>query len=181
VAAAAVLVTGGVLVSQAGNGGVSDTSGDLSAGPRTLSTGTDYTRGSLPAGLRLLLGGTAGSGTGASVSGGTAGDARTGEPSSGSAEVAPSISALSSPPGDPLAGLRTSAGLARCLTALLDPGADVEEVLPLAVDYASYEGQAALVVVLPADKPDKVDVYVVGAGCSPADAQLLYFTRLARP
>jgi len=36
-------------------------------------------------------------------------------------------------------------------------------------------------VVLPAAKPDKVDVFVVGAACSQADARVLFFTRLARP
>ena len=79
---------------------------------------------------------------------------------------------------DPLARLRDDRALAGCLAALTppeDPG------VPLAVDYAMYEGQPALVVVLPSAKPSAVDVYVVGPACTQADADLRYFVRLPRP
>ena len=81
-------------------------------------------------------------------------------------------------PGDPLAALRDTAGLARCLASLTDPS---ESGVPLALDYASYQGKPALIVVLPSSKANKVDVFVVPAGCAHADGQLLYFTRLPKP
>ena len=78
---------------------------------------------------------------------------------------------------DPLARLRDNRALAGCLASLStpeDPG------IPLAVDFASYEGTPALVVVLPSPKPAAVDVYVVGPNCRQADADLRYFVRLPR-
>ena len=83
-------------------------------------------------------------------------------------------------PDPALDRLRTADGLAACLAALLPP--DDTSVRPLAVDYAAYQGQPALVVLLPADDaPEKVDVFVVGAGCTVGDDQTLFFTRLDRP
>ena len=38
-----------------------------------------------------------------------------------------------------------------------------------------------MVVILPSAKANKVDVYVVGAGCVAKDSQLLFFTRLPKP
>ena len=83
----------------------------------------------------------------------------------------------SAPAVDPLARLRTSDGLAGCLTALSDAG---QPAVPLALDYARYQGKPALVVVLPSSKEDKADVFVVGSGCSTADAKLLFFARLPK-
>lgn len=79
---------------------------------------------------------------------------------------------------DPLAALRDQRTLASCLAGLTDPG---DTTLPLALDYASFDGQPALVVVYPATKAGKVDVFVVGAGCTQGDSKLLYFSRLTRP
>ena len=79
---------------------------------------------------------------------------------------------------DPLGRLRDEGALAGCLASLTtpeDPG------VPLAVDYATYEGAPAIIVVLPSPKPATVDVYVVGPACTPADADLRYFVRLPRP
>jgi hypothetical protein len=82
--------------------------------------------------------------------------------------------------GPELDRLRTAEGLASCLLALLPP--DDDTVRPLAVDYAAYSGQPALVVLLPGSgAPDKVDVFVVGAGCAQPDASLLFFAQLDRP
>jgi hypothetical protein len=76
--------------------------------------------------------------------------------------------------------LRTPEGLASCLTAVLPP--EDPAVRPLAVDYAVYQAQPALVVVLPAaGTPDKVDVFVVGADCAVGNDATLFFTRLDRP
>lgn len=82
------------------------------------------------------------------------------------------------PAPGPLAGLHTAAQLHSCLSAVLPPG---QAAQPLALDYAAYAGQPALVVVLPASTAGKVDVFVVGAGCRTGDDQTLFFTRLDRP
>ncbi|MDP9433912.1 MAG: hypothetical protein M3P93_01395, partial [Actinomycetota bacterium] len=78
---------------------------------------------------------------------------------------------------DPLARLRDPDELAGCLSAVTGPDAPQ----PLAVDYATFEGRPALLVVLPSARPGKVDAYVVGAGCRAGDDQTLFFTRVDRP
>ena len=75
--------------------------------------------------------------------------------------------------------LKEPAALAACLSGLLPP--DDPSVRPLALDYARYQGQPALVVVLPADDAQHVDIFVVAATCTAADDGLLFYTRLARP
>lgn len=78
-----------------------------------------------------------------------------------------------------LTALRQPAALASCLNALLPP--DTPEARPLALDYARYLGQPALVVVLPGSAPSHVEVFVVGAACSAQDEDLLFYTRLSKP
>lgn len=80
---------------------------------------------------------------------------------------------------DELEVLRTPEGLAACLSAVLPP--DEPDLVPLAVDYASYAGEPALAVVLPDPDPTQVSVFVVGAGCSAAGDQTLFFLRAPRP
>jgi hypothetical protein len=84
------------------------------------------------------------------------------------------------PEGDEeLARLRTPAGLEACLSSLL-----VEEppgTRPLAVDYATYDGQPALAVVLPDPDPGSASIFVVGSDCSAADADVLLFRRAPLP
>ena len=75
--------------------------------------------------------------------------------------------------------LKEPAALAACLSGLLPP--DDPSVRPLALDYARYKGQPALVVVLPADDAQHVDIFVVAATCTAADDGLLFYTRLAKP
>lgn len=67
--------------------------------------------------------------------------------------------------------------LAECVAALIDgPGT------PLSVDLATWQGRPAAVILLPTpDDPATLDVWVVGPGCSTADAQVLHFARVARP
>jgi hypothetical protein len=174
VAAAAVLVTGGVLVAQ--RGGSESATSSTSAGPTYAvnATGTNYTgtTASLAAALPGLLSGHAPTAV--------AGDrAVTPAPLSDTQSTkSAEMGALTPSSTDPLAALRTSTGLARCLASLTDPA---DSGLPLALDYASFNGKPALVVVLPSDKAGKVDVLVVPPGCAQADGQLLYFTRLPRP
>ena len=80
---------------------------------------------------------------------------------------------------DPLARLRDPAALEDCLSGLRAPGEG--DTAPLALDYARFDGAPALAVVLPGDAPDKLALFVVGAGCSSADEQLLLFARPDRP
>ncbi|MCU1692730.1 MAG: hypothetical protein JWM64_1821, partial [Frankiales bacterium] len=86
--------------------------------------------------------------------------------------------AAPTPAVDPLARLRVPAELAACLGELAGPDTDV---VPLALDYARYRGAPALAVVLPSARADRVDVFVVGAGCTAGDDQTLFFTRQPRP
>lgn len=171
-AAAAVvllLAGGGYALSRLGGSTGSSQSTSSSAGragkaaptqgfPRS-STGTDYTgRGDLARAVPGLLVGerTAPAPApmaGAPVTGGSAADA--------------------------LDRLRTPAGLADCLLALLPP--DDPSVRPLALDYAAFRGTPAMVVVLPAVDIKKVDIYVVGAGCSRANDSTLFYTSVPRP
>ena len=74
-----------------------------------------------------------------------------------------------------LARLHEPAELAGCLSAL-PPGAP-----PLALDYATYDGRPALVVVRPAADPAEVEVAVVGEGCREGSADRLLLTTLPRP
>ena len=148
------------------------------------ATGTDYRRDGRALAARPpgAAGGRAAADTGAAQPAPALTAPETGRPAPPPAAAAAPRSGtekaqqLASP--DPLARLRDPAELAGCLSALTGP--DVEGV-PLALDYASFEGAPALVVVLPSTRPDRVDVYTVGAGCRAGDDATLLFTRLPRP
>lgn len=79
----------------------------------------------------------------------------------------------------PLARLREPAALADCLGVLPDPS--LPDQRPLALDYATYGGAPALAVVLPDPDPTRLSLFVVGPGCSRADADVRFFTRVTRP
>lgn len=170
VAAAAVLVTGGVLLVQHGGGAGSSadkSSSTAGAAPQlpTSSTGTDYRKDGKALALALpqLL----------------AGPTRTeAAPSDAAPTDAKQNAPLAAAMADPLARLRDQTALASCLAGLSDP---TSTDLPLALDYAQFEGRPALVVVLPTDKAGKVDVFVVGAQCDQTDQKLLFYTRLSTP
>jgi hypothetical protein len=131
------------------------------------STGLDYTnRASLAAALPDLLAGTSASRDTALAAPAPA--------TAGSAEAKTQMSVA-----DPLARLRDNAGLAECLLALLPP--EDPSVRPLAIDYASYKGAPALVVVLPSTLPNKLDVFVVGPECSRANDSTLFYTSVDKP
>ncbi len=157
-----LLVVGVVALANTRGGGVGTTSSSAGsaaapAGPPavpTSSTGTDYDSGpeALGAALPQLLQGST--------------DPRqsiTGAPGGGA--------------DDPLARLRDPAALAGCLAGLRAPAGP----RPLALDYARFAGQPALVAVLPAGDPARLVVYVVGAGCRPGSPETLLTTQLARP
>jgi len=82
------------------------------------------------------------------------------------------------------ARLSEGPALSACVIALTDdPDTPVIEMpTPLVVDVARFGGNAATVIVLPtADEANKLDVYVVGPDCGPADAKVLHFARVPRP
>ncbi|MDP3714284.1 MAG: hypothetical protein Q8R60_17560 [Mycobacteriales bacterium] len=114
------------------------------------------------------------------TSSGTTGGGTTGGTSESTARGQAQVPAARPVTVDPLAALRTTPGLAACLAALLPP--DDDSVQPLALDYGTFSGKPALLVLLPVpQRSDKVDVFVVGAGCAQADEQLLFFQRVDRP
>lgn len=176
VAAAGVIALGVVTLRSGGGASSDSTALGSAAGLRSSSTGNDYTATSplLAQSLPGLLSGTATKTAQRDAVG--APEASVGAEGSTGSEQAPVATQALAP--DPLAPLRTRAALAACLAGLTEPG---DTTLPLALDYAAFNGQPALVVVYPATKPGKVDVFVVGAGCSQADSTLLFFTRLSRP
>lgn len=191
-AAAVLLVSGGglgyALLQGPGSGGGDTAAGgavaDLAAPdvPRS-DTGTDYADAdAVRAVVPGVLGGSAGATTMLSENADEA-QARTQdapEPvaeSGGTASGAQDPAAASS--GDPLARLRTSEGLAGCLSALLPP--EEPDLRPLALDYAQYAGQPALAVLLPDPDPDMISVFVVGPDCAPGNESLLQFQRVDAP
>ncbi len=87
--------------------------------------------------------------------------------------------AAAAAPADPLAGLRTEAGLADCLRAVLPP--EDPDLRPLALDYGSYRGTPALVLVLPGASSDALDVFVVGADCRADNDALLFYASVPAP
>lgn len=168
-AAAVALVFAIVVIG--GTTPASDIPTETAAGPRTNNTGLAYSKDGqlLAAQLPALLNGTA-SGLPTDVPRQQSSPERT-----DNGGVAPQVAVDAA---DKLGTLRTTAGLASCLTALTE-GSAVQ--LPLALDYASFDQQPALVVVLPSTVKEKVDVFVVGAACAQADANLLHFVRLNAP
>ncbi len=176
-AAAVVLVTVGLGAFLTRSG--SDRSGDaatsaVASAPAAdlpvLASGNDYTDAAgVGRALPLLLGTTTGDGAAGTTAGSGSGGAGS---AAQAAPAAPSAAAV-----DPLARLRDPAQLAGCLAELTGPDSDV---VPLALDYARWKGQPALAVVLPTVATDKVDVFVVAAGCTAGDDQTLFFTRQPR-
>lgn len=205
-AAGAVLLFGGVLgaslLSSPGGGDAASTTaaGDAGGGGALdglarSETGTDYAAdGTLAAALPGLLGGSAEPVTAPLAAAPEAAQAARDAaapttapapepipaPAAGGVPEALASSGRVNAADPALDRLRTPEGLASCLAALLPP--DDDSVRPLALDYAAYGGQPALVVVLPATgAEDKVDVFVVGSQCTLGDDRLLFFTRLDRP
>lgn len=199
-AAAAVLVVSGAglgysLLEGGGSGGndsltaaAGDSAAESAAESLVLNaSGTDYADpAAVDGALRRVLDGTAGDLTFAREAGPDAAasseDSDAGEftsesqnEDSAATEPAPATALAA----DGLARLRTTDGLADCLTALLPP--DEPDVRPLALDYALYEGQPALAVLLPDPDPAKIALYVVGAGCTQDNDSLLQFLRVDSP
>lgn len=180
-AAAVLLVSGGGLGyallsgSSGGEQGASDAGAEAVGGAVlvTNTSGTDYADlASVEAVLPGVLAGTAAS----MLSMDSAAGATAAQPPSEQARTTTMQAPLAE---DPLARLRTPAGLQDCLSAVLPP--EEPDLRPRALDYATYQGQPALAVVLPDPDPAKLSVYVVGADCAAADAKVLGFLRVDAP
>jgi anti-sigma factor RsiW len=132
---------------------------------RVLSTGTDYNQNTVIAAVPQLLTADAPK----SVASPQATDGQT----RASDQYASGAGRLSDP-----------AALTACVTALSDDADTpvIERSTPIVVDIAKYDHQPATVIVLPApDRVDRLDVFVVGPTCGPADAELLHYARVPRP
>jgi hypothetical protein len=154
-----VLAVGGVLGAQALTG---DGSGDNSAGSAeteaavvvpVVQSGTAYTTTAFEEQVRSAI-----------------------APASTEVDTSPLTAAVGSPQPQiritPMPDWLAAMDLAGCLEAV-DPATD-----PLLVDAASYDSEAALVIGYLAT-PGQLDVYAVGADCSPADVQLLRYITIA--
>jgi len=193
-AAAAVLVLGGIGVGITQLGGRSDeqsTSANGGAADSTLAapapgfvrndTGNEYgDRAALTAAVPGLVAGTAasqrsGGAAAAAPAPGTADDAGSAPAPKAAAPETQSFQVTA----DPLARLREEPGLKDCLTALLPP--DDASVQPLALDYGTFKGAPAMVVVLPSALSRKLDVFIVGPACSQANDSTLFYTSVSAP
>jgi hypothetical protein len=198
-AAAAVLVLAGgglglALVKGGGVGGGADhaatsaADGDSAGSDLVLnSSGTDWSDAdAIAAVLPSVLQGEAGEVSLDSTGGAAVGAeaqplAETSEQARSSEDEATTYATgpqVASAPLDPLARLRTPEGLASCLAGVLSGEPDTS---PVALDYAQWQGQPALAVLLPDPDPAVLAVFLVGPGCSQADAAVLHFVRVPRP
>ena len=195
-AAAVAVVAGGIgtaITAQRDRASVTADSADAGAlaGPVRNETGNDYAdRAALAAAVGGLLAGTASPAPAAFSAESRALPApAAGVPgaAAGSPETAPKDAvgttsggqAAAAAPADPLAALRTEAGLADCLRAVLPP--EDPDLRPLALDYGSYRGTPALVLVLPGASRDALDVFVVGADCRADNDALLFYASVPAP
>jgi hypothetical protein len=160
-AAAAVLVVGGVGAVVRGTFSTSSDSAATAAGGQLLASGTAYSKDTLAEQARALVA------EPTSVS--TDGEAA-------APELAPGTDGrdTSAEPGTASNGL----DLPGCLQQLTGTtGTD-----PLAVDRATYEGRAAVVIVLAStDAPGSLDVWVVAPTCRLGDDAFVEFQRVAAP
>ena len=124
-----------------------------------LATGRAYTPGNLAVAAALLV--------------------SRGQALSDQAPAAPSREAPSAAAGDGdprLGQLRDPAVLSGCVSELTGG----RQAVPLIVDFATYEGRPAAVVVVPSPSPDRLDVFVVGPRCSSTDSDLIASTSIRR-
>ena len=174
-AAAAVLVLGGVVVTQSGllgGAGNGSTSADTAAPVAAMrSTGTAYSAASLEPQVQTLV---------ASADGKTA-DTSTTVPEVTS-ESAPESSspASGSATGTPQAAAYDLPTLAACLAALKIPAG----IRALVSDRGTYDGEPAEVLVLPTEGDvASLDVYVVEPDCGATGAEpvILQYLKVKRP
>lgn len=131
-----------------------------------LSTGTDYNQDTVLAAVPRLL-------TADAPKAVAANPGASDGPTRASDQAASGASRLSD-----------AGALAACVSALADDVDTpvIETATPLVVDIAKFDGKPATVIVLAApDRADRLDVFVVGPSCAPADAALLHYARVPRP
>lgn len=170
-AAAAVVVVGAVSVSGSLRGDSSSTAGGtLAAAPsgasstRITASGTAYSAATLQTQADALVA-----------------SARSTTAPGGSAPAA----AAASSPTTPAASTTSRAFVALSVTAAADCVRQLTQgdgSVALAVDTGLYDGQPALVVVIPTHgDPSKLDVWVVKTTCTATSADLLEFQRIPAP
>ncbi len=130
------------------------------AKPPGLVTGTgrDYTAATLDASVRTLL---------ATPSTATAAVPQSSEPPA----TAPTASPLPTAVDPTLARLQRPAQLQACVDEL----AGRRGVVPIAVDFARFQGRPAVIVVIADPEPARVQAWVVGARCQSGQAELLRY------
>jgi hypothetical protein len=167
-AVAAGLVVGLVLVTH-GSSASKSTSAESAPAIARNDTGRAYTKDptTLTSGLKALLKGNA---------------PKQVAPAAGAAPLNPSTQksagADSFSSVDALAPLRGKDALAACLASLSDPN---DPGIPLALDYGTFEGAPALLVILPSAKAGTVLAFFVGPECGAADSHLLYYEKVTAP
>jgi hypothetical protein len=204
-AAAVVVLLAGGIVKGLGTGGSSSGGGSVTAAQASAApsptasaethSNTAYTRENLSGQVGSLVAGryvaspavpgnaggkessdTAGNGTTASASASTTENApvaSTGQPSPSADRSAGSPAIASGTPP-----LLAGASLDACL-AQLTGGSTTAAV---AVDRGTFEGKPADIVVVPTENdPTSLDVWVLAPGCTAANADVLNFSRIARP
>jgi hypothetical protein len=145
--------------------------------PAAVVSGTEYQTSSLEHQVTAQLA-TYASPAAASTDGAGATDFTASPSTTPTPTPTPSVSTSVTPPvkNAPLMVADRNAELA-CLSAFLNPGS-----VPLLVDVAAFQGQPAVVVVVPAsDDPTKIEVWVMARHCTPTNYQVLYFLRIDRP
>jgi hypothetical protein len=134
--------------------------GSVAANYPVTDTGRDYTKGTVASLVPQLLQ----SASATATPGGAAG-------------LRPSPTATTIP--TQLARLFGSrAALRACVDALTAGGPPQS---PLAVDFGSYNGQPAVVVVLPGLVSTNVDAWIVGPACGTGSENLLLYESIPRP
>lgn len=129
------------------SGAAEDNSAPNDSAQRDAGSMRNYTQSTLADDVRALVGG---------------GPAAAGAPQTKSSPSRP-LGAQQDAAGPPdLSRLRSPAQLASCVAELTGR----QGVAVIAVDYATYEGEPAVIIVLPDADPAVVQAWVVGPGCS---------------
>lgn len=143
---------------------------------KRLESGLNYTHAELSGTLRQALAGRA------ETAGVTMDDTLK------SAPPAAAPSGIEARDGVALALQADPGRLASCIAALAAAQETPEGKVPLVVDFASFDGKPALVVVFPTEtrgqvRRDRIDVWVVGPRCgiTAGDDDVLDFGRFVRP
>ena len=146
----------------ASGGGAGSPTGTVLNDLASTTSGTDYTTGNLASKVPALVAGPAVAG--AQVAPGAA------QPKAGAGtRNTPFTTKATGVPAE-LARLQTPAALRSCVLGV-EAGGAIQR--PLAIDFARYQGAAAVLIVLPGLNAGYLDAWFVGPACSESDANLL--------